>query len=85
MSEQSLPMPAGVSALDPLTQAFPKLTAAQIDRARPYGRVRPVAAGDIVFDVGDTRISMFIMLSGRMEIVQPANDGERAVAAHEPG
>ena len=85
MSERALPLPAGVSALDPLTQAFPKLTSTQIDRARPFGKVRPVAVGDIVFDVGDTGISMFIMLSGRMEIVQPTNDGERAVAVHDPG
>ncbi len=28
---------------------------------------------------------MFILLSGRMEIVQPTNDGERPVATHDPG
>jgi thioredoxin reductase (NADPH) len=85
MSERALPLPAAVSALDPYTQAFPKLTSVQIDRARPFGKVRRVAVGDIVFDVGDTGISMFILLSGRMEIVQPTNDGERPVATHDPG
>ena len=73
------------SALDPSTQAFPKLTSAQIDRARPFGRVRPVAVGDIVFDVGDTGISMFIVLSGRMEVVQPEGSGERVIDTHDPG
>src|SRR5271166_3286596 len=84
MPEQTLPLPQ-VSALDPVTQAFPTLTPAQIDRARPFGKVRPVAVGDIVFDVGDTRIPMFILLSGRMEIVQSDGSGERAVAKHDPG
>ena len=84
MAEQTS-SPPQVSALNPQTQAFPKLTPAQIARARPFGKVRPVAAGDIVFDVGDTRISMFILLSGRMEIVQPDGSGERAVARHDPG
>jgi thioredoxin reductase (NADPH) len=85
MSERALPLPAAVSALDPYTQAFPKLTSVQIDRARPFGKVRQVADGDIIFDVGDTGISMFILLSGRMEIVQPVNDDERPVATHDPG
>ena len=83
MSEQILPLPP-VSALDPQTQAFPKLTPAQIDRARPFGKVRPVAVGDIVFDVGDVGISMFILLSGKMEIMQPDVSGERRVAKHDP-
>jgi thioredoxin reductase (NADPH) len=84
MSETALPLPQ-VSALDPQTQAFPKLTAAQIDRARPFGKLRPVAAGEILFDVGDTRIPMFILLSGKLEIVQPDGDGERPLTKHDAG
>jgi thioredoxin reductase (NADPH) len=84
MSERALPLPAGVSSLDPYTQAFPKLTSAQIDRVRPFGTIRPVAVGDIVFDVGDTKVPMFILLSGRMEIVQPDGTGERPVTTHDP-
>ena len=84
MSEQTLPLPQ-VSALDPLTQAFPKLTPAQIDRAQPFGKLRPVAVGEIVFNVGDARIPMFILLSGKMEIVQPTVDGERPVTKHDAG
>jgi thioredoxin reductase (NADPH) len=84
MPEPTLPLPQ-VSALDPLTQAFPKLTPAQIDRARPYGKLRQVAVGEIVFNVGDTGIPMFILLSGKMEIVQPTVDGERPVTKTDAG
>jgi len=85
MPDRSLPLPAAISALDPYTQAFPTLTAEQIDRARPYGKIRPVKVGDIVFEAGDSHISMFILLSGKLDIVQPRKEGERLITTHLPG
>jgi thioredoxin reductase (NADPH) len=82
MSTLSWPAP---SALDASTQSFPKLTEAQIDRLRPYGKVRKVQPGEILFRPDDTQVPFFVVLSGRMEIVQPDLTGERAVAAHGPG
>lgn len=82
MSERILPLPS-TSALDPATQAFPSLTPAQIDRLRAYGKLRPVAAGDVLFDVGDSSIPMFVVFSGKMEIVQPDGKGERVLATHD--
>jgi thioredoxin reductase (NADPH) len=40
-----------------------------------------------LFRPGDTAVPFFVLLSGRMEIVQPtpALDGERLVAQHDPG
>jgi thioredoxin reductase (NADPH) len=74
------------SALDARTQTFPSLTAAQIDRIRPYGAVRRVDRGDVLFRPNQTGISFFVLLSGGMEIVQPDFDGgERTVANHGPG
>jgi thioredoxin reductase (NADPH) len=73
------------SALDPQTQAFPKLTAEQIDRIRPYGKVRAVSAGEILFEVGNEHMPMFVLLSGKLEVVQPTCSGERALVTHEPG
>ncbi len=68
-----------------LPLAFPTLTEQQIDRIRPLGRVRQVGIGDILFKPGDTAVPFYVLLSGRMEIVQPALDGERMIALHEPG
>jgi len=73
------------SALDPRTQAFPVLPQAQIDRIRPSGRVRNVERGEILFEPNDPVIPFFVLLSGRMEIVQPNFGGERAIATHGPG
>ena len=73
------------SALDARTQAFPVLTAAQIDRVLPMGKVRQVQAGEILFEPGDTNVPFFVLLSGGMEIVQPDLTGERPIATHDRG
>jgi thioredoxin reductase (NADPH) len=78
----SRPIP---SALDARTQAFPTLSAAQINRIRALGTVRRVEKGEILFEPGETTIPFFVLLSGAMEIVQPSLNGERAVATHGPG
>ena len=80
MSSQPTP-----SALNASTQAFPVLTAAQIDRVRPAGKPRRVDKGEILFEPGDTNIPFFVLLSGSMDIVQPDFKGERTVAVHGPG
>jgi thioredoxin reductase (NADPH) len=74
------------SALDNRTQAFPVLQPEQINRIRSCGNVRKVKAGDILFQPGDTNVPFFVVLSGKMEIVQPDGRGnERFVAKHDPG
>ena len=73
------------SALDAVTQTFPTLTQAQIARLLPYGKVRQVEVGDILFEPGDTSIPFFVLLSGSMEIVQPDLNGERLITTHDPG
>src|ERR1700746_1781042 len=73
------------SALDARTQAFPVLTARQIDRIRSCSRSRPVAAGDILFEPGDENVPFYVLLSGEMEIVQPDLADEHLMARHGPG
>jgi len=77
--------PFVTSALDARAQAFPVLTSAQIDRIRPMGRSRIVQSSEILFQPDDTAVPFFVLLTGEMEIVQPALDGERLVARHGPG
>jgi thioredoxin reductase (NADPH) len=73
------------SALDAATQTFPSLTPPQIDRIRPHGRLRRVERDEILFEPNAIGIPFFVLLSGAMEIVQPAMDGEQHVARHGPG
>jgi thioredoxin reductase (NADPH) len=73
------------SALNPRTQAFPTLNAAQIARIRPLSKLRQVEAREILFEPGDTNVPFFVLLSGSMEVVQPDLASERPVAKHGPG
>jgi thioredoxin reductase (NADPH) len=72
------------SALDANTQTFPTLTDAQIVRLRPGGKLRNMAVGEVLFRPGDTSVPFFILLSGRMDILQPSLDGERLITSHGP-
>ncbi len=78
----SFPIP---SALDANTQAFPALTPSQIDRLRSGGSLRNVKRSEILFEPEDTGVPFFVLLSGRLEIVQPTFTGEREIITHGPG
>jgi len=77
--------PPVLSALDPGTQMFPTLTPAQVSRLRSVGKVRHVEKGEVLFRPGDTCIPFFVLLSGRMEIVQLTYSGELPITTHEAG
>ena len=65
--------------------AFPALTPLQIDRIRPFGKLRQVEAGKILFEPGDVNAPFFVLLSGGLEIVQPTPSGERLVVTYGAG
>jgi thioredoxin reductase (NADPH) len=85
MREWGMSSPPVPSALDAATQMFPTLTGAQIERIRPFGHLRAVHPGDILFEPNQTNVPFFVLLSGEMEIVQPTMEGEREIATHGPG
>jgi thioredoxin reductase (NADPH) len=74
-----------LSALNADTQIWPFLTDAEINRARPYGRVRQAELGEILYRPGEVGASCYILLSATVQIVQPSIDGERLITNHCPG
>src|ERR1700722_7373992 len=66
-------------------QMWPVLTEAEINRARPHGRVRRVEIGEVLYRPGEVGRPWFILLSVSLEIVQPTIDGERLVTILRPG
>ena len=80
MASQTTPISA-----ETRRDAFPLLTPGQIDRVRGSSTVRHVKAGDILFEPGDADVPFFVLLSGRMEIVQPDRHGERPIVDHVAG
>jgi thioredoxin reductase (NADPH) len=80
MSTQLTPWSADVRG-----EAFPVLTAEQINRIRPLSKVRSVSAGEILFEPGDLDMPCFVLLSGSLDIIQPDMHGERVVVSYEAG
>ncbi|HSY14029.1 MAG TPA: FAD-dependent oxidoreductase [Verrucomicrobiae bacterium] len=73
------------NVLDPGNLAFPRLTPEQLERVRPYGKLRHVTAGEVLFDAGDSGIPVFVVLSGSMNILQPALPGYQLLVTHREG
>jgi thioredoxin reductase (NADPH) len=55
-------------ALATHTQVFPVLTAAQINRIRPFASLRHAALGEVLFEADASDVSFFILLSGAIEV-----------------
>ena len=73
---------APAPAVDP---AAPTLTRAQLARFAADGRERYVAEGEVIIDVGEPPVALFVVTSGRLEIVHASAAGETEVLVLEPG
>jgi thioredoxin reductase (NADPH) len=74
-----------INTPDQQAEAFPVLTPAQIDRLRPYGNIRSVRAGEILFEPGKSRMPCFVVLSGKLDIVVSGLSGEQVFVTYGPG
>ncbi|MEP6572573.1 MAG: FAD-dependent oxidoreductase [Gemmatimonadota bacterium] len=77
---QAAPPAPSASMGDP----FPKLTDAQIRRIEAHGRRRTVAAGETLLDAGVTNAPLFVLLSGRLEVMQVQDGTESVLVELEP-
>jgi len=62
------------------SEMFPALNPAQLDRLARFGHRRSVPAGEIVFDQGDARGCFYVVLSGALQVVHPADGREDPIA-----
>jgi thioredoxin reductase (NADPH) len=60
-------------------KVFPTLSDSQIERVKARGRMRPVAAGQVLVEQGDANFPFFVILSGELEAVRPAELGRRLI------
>ena len=52
------------------SEAFPRLTAAQIARIEPHGKRRTALAGEVLGEAGEPVTKVFVVVSGRLDIVR---------------
>jgi thioredoxin reductase (NADPH) len=74
-----------INVPDRQAQAFPTLTQTQIARIRPYGNVRQVQAGEVLFEPGNPALSCFVVLSGKLDIAMLGLSGEQVFVTYGPG
>ena len=67
-----------------IDQMFPTLTPAQIARLAAHGHVRKVEGGEVLMAPGDPITRVFVVVTGRIDIVQP-NTTAKLVATFGPG
>jgi len=66
-------------------QMFPRFSEAQLARLARLGHRRSVERGEIVIEQGDASPHFLVVLSGAIEIVQPADGKELPITVHHPG
>ena len=64
-------------------EIFPTLAPAQIARLEPFGRMRELADGEVLWEQGASHIPFYVVLAGEIEV--RAGGEERPVAVHAPG
>jgi thioredoxin reductase (NADPH) len=66
-------------------QMFPVLDSNQIHRIAVHGKIRRVRGGEILVEQGEETMRFFVVLTGRLEVLQTNGEGERLIATHDPG
>ena len=76
--------PAAPSSAPRSERIYPTLTPAQLDRVAAHGRRRHVAAGEVLVQPGESASRVFIVVSGRIDVVRPWAS-EEVVVSFTPG
>jgi thioredoxin reductase (NADPH) len=85
MNDTATATPAALTLSARIGQMFPTLTSAQIARIAAHGRRRPIRHGEVLIEAGSENMPFFVVVEGRVEILQPSGETETLVAAHGPG
>jgi thioredoxin reductase (NADPH) len=64
---------------------FPTLTPAQLARIAPHGRRRAIRRGEVLVEVGDEGVPVFVVLSGEVQAVRPTERAETLIVTHHAG
>ncbi|WP_426320767.1 FAD-dependent oxidoreductase [Microbacterium sp. E-13] len=83
-SSSSESEPADLPETPDTNGAYPRLSDEQIMRLRPYGHPQRLAKGAMLFCAGDRDCGLFVVLDGRVRVVQD-DDPPRVIAVHGRG
>src|SRR5688572_27588707 len=66
-------------------RVFPTLTPEHVSRIASHGRHRSTTRGEILVEIGDGAVPVFVVLSGALEAVQPTDTGETLIVSLRAG
>lgn len=72
-------------AVEKNSSLFPKLDERMIARLAAFGRERQTNANEILFDVGQRNVGIFVILKGSVEILSLFGNHQSLIVAHEQG
>ena len=76
------PLAVTVSRLD---RVFPTLTPEQVSRIAAHGRRRSTTRGDVLIEVGDKAVPVFVVVSGELQALRPADGGDTLIVSLQAG
>jgi thioredoxin reductase (NADPH) len=76
------PLPVTVSRVD---RVFPTLTPEQVSRIAAHGQRRSTTRGEVLVEVGDKTVSVFVVISGELQALRPADGGDTLIVSHHAG
>ena len=76
------PLAVTVSRLD---RVFPTLTPEQLSRMAAHGRRRSTIQGDVLIEVGDKAVPVFVVISGELQALRPAAAGDTLIVGLQAG
>lgn len=68
-----------------LSGAFPRLNQQQISLLERFGHRRSTGAGDVLFSEGDPGCDFFVILAGKVAMIEGHGRDERVMSIHGPG
>jgi thioredoxin reductase (NADPH) len=86
MSTGDLAEAAALPETPDLDGAFPRQSQAQLDTLEAHGERRPMRPGEVLFAVGEPSESLYVVLAGRVAVVEGyGTDEQQVVRVHGPG
>src|SRR5262245_20227195 len=78
--------PAGTTLrlASPLEHIFPRLTQAQRERVAAHGRLRRMASGEVLLEMGESG-RVFVVTARSVEVVRMVAGAEEIIVTHEAG
>jgi len=66
-------------------RVFPTLTAGQVARMAAHGRRRTTTRGEVLVEMGDAAVPVFVVVTGQLQALRPTDKTETLIVNYHPG